>query len=130
MTEQNKIDYWVDIVDYDLKTAEPMLETGRFLYVCFMCHQVIEKFLKAYFTKVHSTIPPYTHNLLYLAEKANIYQEFNDVQKDLLDYIEPFNIRARYPSDKEELFSLLNKKKCEEIINQTKQFAKWIRNKL
>jgi len=26
MTEQNKIDYWVDIADYDLKTAEAMLE--------------------------------------------------------------------------------------------------------
>jgi len=79
---------------------------------------------------MHNTTPPYTHNLLYLAEKANIYQEFNDVQKDLLDYIEPFNIQARYPSDKEELFRLLNKKKCEEIINKTKEFIKWIRNKL
>ena len=38
MTEQNKIDYWIDIADYDLKTAEAMLETGRYLYVGFMCH--------------------------------------------------------------------------------------------
>jgi HEPN domain-containing protein len=130
MTDQNKIDYWVDIADYDLKTAEAMLETGRYLYVGFMCHQAIEKYLKAHFVKTHNTVPPYTHNLLYLAEKVNIYQEFNDIQKDFLDYIVPFNIRTRYPSDKEELYRLLNKKKCEDIINQTKEFTKWIKNKL
>ncbi len=38
MTEQHEIDYWIDIADYDLKTAEAMLETGRYLYVGFMCH--------------------------------------------------------------------------------------------
>ena len=58
MTEQNKIDYWVDIADYDLKTAEAMLETGRFLYVGFMCHQAIEKMLKGYYVFVRNEQPP------------------------------------------------------------------------
>ena len=35
--------YWLDIVDYDFETAEAMYSTGRWLYVAFMCHQVIEK---------------------------------------------------------------------------------------
>lgn len=45
---KDKVAYWTDIVDYDLKTAEAMCQTGRWLYVAVMCHQVIEKTLKAY----------------------------------------------------------------------------------
>ena len=39
----NKVAYWLDIADYDLDTAEAMYQTGRRLYVAFMCHQTIEK---------------------------------------------------------------------------------------
>lgn len=39
---------WAEMSDYDLETAEAMLATGRYLYVAFMCHQTIEKILKAY----------------------------------------------------------------------------------
>ena len=40
--------YWKEMADYDLETAEAMFTTGRWLYVGFMCHQVIEKTLKSY----------------------------------------------------------------------------------
>ncbi|MBI4377822.1 MAG: HEPN domain-containing protein [Nitrospinae bacterium] len=38
---------WLQMVEYDIKTAECMLETGRYVYVVFMCHLAIEKMLKA-----------------------------------------------------------------------------------
>ena len=34
---KDKVAYWTDIADYDLKTAEAMRQTGRWLYVAFMC---------------------------------------------------------------------------------------------
>lgn len=34
-----KVAYWLDLAEYDLETAMAMLETKRFLYVGFMCHQ-------------------------------------------------------------------------------------------
>ncbi len=43
----DRIQYWVEMSDYDFETAKAMLETKRYLYVGFMCHQVIEKILKA-----------------------------------------------------------------------------------
>ncbi len=46
----NKVDYWLEMSDYDFETAKAMLATQRYLYVGFMCHQVIEKALKAYWT--------------------------------------------------------------------------------
>ncbi len=38
-----KVAYWKELADYDLETAEVMYNGGRWLYVGFMCHLVIEK---------------------------------------------------------------------------------------
>jgi len=43
MTTEEKVRYWINISNYDVGTAEAMLQTKRYLYVGFMCHQVIEK---------------------------------------------------------------------------------------
>jgi len=48
-----KIEYWIEIAAYDLATAKALLETKRFLYVGFMCHQAIEKILKAIKSYLH-----------------------------------------------------------------------------
>lgn len=50
--------YWVDIAEYDLKTAEAMLATERYLYVGFMCRQTIERFFKAYYVRMIRDTPP------------------------------------------------------------------------
>ena len=47
----DRIKYWLDLSDYDIETANAMLNSKRFLYVGFMCHQTIEKVFKAYFFK-------------------------------------------------------------------------------
>ncbi|MCL0094232.1 HEPN domain-containing protein, partial [Dehalococcoidia bacterium] len=38
-----------------------MLQSGRYVYVIFMCHLSIEKTLKGILTEETSTIPPKTH---------------------------------------------------------------------
>lgn len=130
MTEQNKIDYWVDISDYDLKTAEAMLETGRFLYVGFMCHQVIEKILKGYFVFVKNEQPPYIQTLDRLAKMTGLIDEFSENQKEFIRRLQPLNIEMRYPVYKEKLLKFLTKEKCEDIITETKELLKWIKQKL
>jgi len=37
LTTSEKINYWVELSDYDLETADAMLQTKRYLYVGFMC---------------------------------------------------------------------------------------------
>jgi HEPN domain-containing protein len=51
-----KIRYWIDLSDYDVETAVAMLNSKRFLYVGFMCHQAIEKVFKAYYVKLHQDV--------------------------------------------------------------------------
>ncbi len=124
------IKYWVDLSDYDLETAAAMLDSRRFLYVGFMCHQSIEKILKAYYRSKTTDNPPFSHSLSYLAKLSELYNEFSDEQKDFIDQIEPLNIETRYPSHKEQLFNSLNETKCTEILNLTKQLQEWIKAKL
>lgn len=110
-----KIQYWKDLADYDLETARAMLETKRYLYVGFMCHQAAEKIIKAYYVKIYEEHPPRTHNLRMLAQKANILSELNEEQNKLLNTLEPLNVEARYPTDKERVLQSLNHERCQSI---------------
>ncbi len=69
MTNEEKVKYWTDIANYDIETAKAMLASERYLYVGFMCHQAVEKMLKAYFTKAKEDTSPFIHNLKTLANK-------------------------------------------------------------
>ena len=125
-----KVKYWLEISDYDLITAEAMLKSKRYLYVGFMCHQAIEKILKALYSGLKNEVPPYTHNLIYLAEKIGIYEKLSSEHKIFIDTIDPMNIEARYPSYKKDLLKILTEEKCIELLNKTKEFHNWIKKKL
>ena len=70
----DRVKYWTEIADYDLGTAETLYEGGRWLYVAFMCHQAIEKTLKAYWCSTQPNDPPYTHNHMRLADGCGLYE--------------------------------------------------------
>ena len=125
-----RANYWLELSDYDIITAQAILETQRLLYVGFMCHQAIEKILKAYCSEKTNEQPPYTHNLTRLAEISGISQLLSPGQFELIDTLEPLNIEASYPSYKERLLKSLTKSRCDELITQTKQLQKWIKMKL
>ena len=130
MNVNERVEYWLDIASYDLKTARAMLKTKRFLYVGFMCHQVIEKALKAYYWEEKRQEPEYTHNLIRLCEITGLDEILSESRKQLIDTLMPLNIQARYPKDKELLLKKLDYKKCKEIFNQTMELYKWIEKSL
>ena len=103
----DKVTYWIEMSDYDFDTARAMLETKRYLYVAFMCHQTIEKILKAYWSKVLEEPPLKIHSLSRLAEKSGLGNDMSEEQTDFIDKLEPLNIEARYPSYKERLMKNL-----------------------
>lgn len=107
-----------------------MLEGNRYLYVGFMCHQAVEKILKAYFVFKMGETPPYTHNLTKLSELSGIYSEMEDDKKSFLFSVQPLNIEARYPSYKEQLLKSLNKINSSELITKTKEFQQWVKQML
>lgn len=126
----DKVTYWVEMSDYDFDTANAMFETRRYLYVGFMCHQVIEKILKAYWSSVTEEPPLKIHSLSRLAEKVGLDSEMTEEQMDIIDSLEPLNIEARYPSYKERLMKSLDNDRCKELIKQTDELRLWIKSKL
>lgn len=125
-----KVKYWIEISEYDLLTAKSMLDTKRYLYVAFMCHQSIEKLLKAYWQCITKKVPPKTHNISYLASKVGLFEQLSEKQKDFLDELEPLNIEARYPGNKDALMEKLDNAYSTEIYIKTKGLYQWIKKRL
>jgi HEPN domain-containing protein len=103
---QRSIDNWLSLAEYDLATAQAMLQARRLLYVGFMCQQAIEKILKACYVKHHGVTPPYTHNLLRLLAELP------------------------WKEDIQELTKALTETKASMILESTRELFGWIRSKL
>jgi len=130
MHMDEKTRYWIDLAEYDLETAKVMLAGKRLLYVGFMCHQVIEKALKGYYQCFHRDTPPHTHNLNVLASQSGLYGNLDEARKSLLDVLEPLNVEARYPTQKDQLFRSLTEDRCKSILERTEDLFTWIRQRL
>lgn len=130
MANKERADKWLDIVAEDMSVAEDLFKTGHWLYVGFMCHQVIEKTLKAYWCVCRDDDPPYLHDHERIAKGCGLYTKMNEEQKDFLDGIKRMNIDARYQEIKDAVARSLNREKTAEILGQTKQLYAWILQKL
>lgn len=120
----------IKLAKYDYDTAQAMLDTMRFLYVAFMCHQVIEKMLKAYWSKVMEEPPIKIHALARLAQKTGLEEAMSEQQLSFIDELEPMNIATRYPDYRDSLPRSLTAEKCKEIMVKTKELKEWIKSKL
>lgn len=125
-----KINYWLDIAEYDLTTADALLKTGRYLYVGFMCHQAIEKTLKAHYQLLKGQLPPKTHNILFLLKETDLFDSLSDQHKAFTEMLLPMNIETRYPEYKDRLFKSLDREKCTKILQETREMQAWIKEKL
>ena len=126
----DKIKYWIEIADYDYATACDLMKSKRWLYVGFMCHQTIEKTLKAYWTAKRDDEPPYIHNLIRLCELSGLQEQMTAEQISFIDVLTPMNIEARYPAYKSRLAAGLNETVCADIMKRTEQLQSWIKSKL
>ncbi len=79
----DKIKYWLELSDYDLETAEAMLQSKRYLYVGFMSHQANEKIFKAFYVKLKSETAPFSHSLSFLAKTGTFYEQFSRTKRIL-----------------------------------------------
>lgn len=111
MDKQKQIEYWLESIEEDWKSAIEIAENNtRKHFALFIVHLSIEKLLKALYIKLNDELPPFTHNLVYLASKCRLDTEKDNLER--LKIISDYNIETRYPEDK---FSFY--KKC------TRQFV-------
>lgn len=128
MTKQEKVEYWLDIADYDLQTARSMFTSGRYLYVVFMCQQALEKIIKALYINTFDTEPPRSHNLTFILNKSGITA--SSERLNLLTRLSAHYINNRYPEYKSKLSSLLDKTEAEEYLAKTEEAYTWLKSQI
>jgi len=70
---EEHIKYWLDSANNDLDAANSLFSSEKYDWCLFVGHLVLEKTLKAFYVlNNENAIPPKTHNLLKLADSANI----------------------------------------------------------
>ena len=124
MTKDDKIKYWLRTADQDWQVSIHLYEKGDYSYALFFGHLTIEKILKAIFTEREDKTPPFSHNLVYLSEKAGL--ELNEEKLELLEEITDFNLEARYPDDKFSFYLKSTQEFTQNKLTQIEELKKWL----
>jgi len=128
MTDEQKYEYWLDIAEYDLGTAEAMLNGGRWLYVLFMCQQAIEKLVKGLYILYVDDNVPRTHNIRALIEAFENKLPL-DVPQDKYSYFDKltqYYLNNRYPEYISKLSSQVKESEASSILSKTKEIFAWL----
>lgn len=134
MDRFKKFEYWEDIAEYDLQTAESMFKTGRYLYVAFMCQQSIEKLIKGLYVLYNNDEPLKIHNIYNIFKKINWLEKPKDFDekeseyKSLMIKLLSYYIAERYPSYKDKLSQMIDKNEAFSILNHTKEMYIWLKS--
>jgi HEPN domain-containing protein len=120
------IKYWLSSAEQDFDTAEILFQNGRYDWCLFIGHLVIEKTLKAFYTRDVNETPPRIHNLLRLAEPTTL--QLSDEQKQLLMDITRFNIETRYPDYKQSFQKVCTKEFAEDYFVKIKELHSWLKS--
>jgi HEPN domain-containing protein len=128
MDAQEKFDYWLDIAQYDLDTAETMLNGGRWLYVVFMCQQAVEKLVKGLYVIYIDDNVPKTHNIRVLIERLEslLPEAVTDERYGLFEDLTIHYLNGRYADYKEKLSERLNEQTATVFYNRTKEVFAWL----
>ena len=90
-----QVAYWRSGADEALGAAELLIVSGRYNFGLFFLHLAVEKMLKAIVAKETGDVPPKTHNLLFLAEKAKLAPPVNVMA--VLSEFREYCMAGRYP---------------------------------
>ena len=128
MERMKRAQEWLRQSSYDMKTAEAMFKSKRYIYAVFMCHLSIEKILKGLYTQMLGDVPPKSHNLIFLIEKMKL-----ELPEDIYDFVFMLNglsVPTRYPDDLQNLLKVYNKAKTRKVLDRAKEVLKWLKARL
>lgn len=119
---------WFKQAEYDMKSALIMFENRRYIHAVFLCHLSIEKALKGLYTDESRTLPPKTHNLVFLVEKLKI--EIPEILYDFIFTLNGVSVPTRYPDELKRLQKDYNKNKTFNLLEKGKETLQWLKAKL
>jgi len=116
------IKYWAHSSQEKFKTMQGLYNLERYVDCLFFGHLILEKILKALIIQNKKDHAPCSHNLVNLANIANI--KISKKELEFLVDINTFNIQARYPDEQLEFYKKCNKKYVDNYYQKINIFYK------
>ena len=95
MDREKHVSYWRTSAEEDLAAARDMVARGHLRHGLFFVHLAVEKTLKGLLVHNTGAVPPKSHDLLQLAEKAGV--EVPDDRGKTMLRIARYCMEGRYP---------------------------------
>lgn len=112
-----------------MDVARSLFNAKHFDYCLYLCHLSLEKLLKALWIRYNiENNPPMTHNLVYLAQQANL--DLNDEQLKFLQFVNSFNLGIRYPDYKFRIYQMCDESFTQKNFRKVEEFQQWLMKKL
>ena len=102
-----------------------MFAGKHYSHALFFCHLCLEKLLKAVVVQKTKKQSPYIHDLLTLAQMAEMH--LDKAQENQLNDITAFNVRARYDDVKCQFYKKATKAYGEKYLVITKKSRIWLK---
>lgn len=128
MDREERVRFWLEASDADASAMRHLHANGDNTWALSIGHIVIEKLLKAYFTKHREGTPPLIHDLSRIAGTAGL--EIDQERLDILDTVTAFNIRARYDDYKHEFALRCTAEYTAAMIGKIEELRSWIKSRL
>jgi len=125
MTRDEVVRDWVEQSDRDFPAMESLFANGHYMWALFVGHLVVEKLLKAYYVKKVDTNVPFIHNLTKIADLSGLV--LSEEQKDFLDEVTDFNIKARYEDHRHRFYKKATREFAQKYMEGIKEFRTWLR---
>jgi len=120
-----QVDYWRSGSKEDIAAAEALVSKGYLRHGLFFAHLAIEKILKAHVVQKTAETPPYIHNLIRLAEIAEL--ALDSERTDFLRRFNLYQLEGRYP---ETCNAQLDTAAANERLASAKEMVGWLTARL
>ncbi|MFA6241074.1 MAG: HEPN domain-containing protein [Candidatus Hydrogenedentales bacterium] len=114
-------EHWRDGAEEDWAVSLELLSRDRVRHSLFFAHLALEKLLKAHVTRETRDVAPRIHNLVRLAEVANL--KLDSGQLDALADMNEFNLEGRYPDPAIPSPTL---EEAREYVKRAEEVMKWL----
>ncbi len=122
------VKYWQITAKRDYETMLGLFKIKRYPESLFYGHIVLEKILKGLAVKETEKEAPYIHDLIRLREIAKLELSQDEIR--LLNKVNDFNIRARYPEYKLWFYKECTRKYTQEHFDEIAKLYKKLCQKL
>ena len=126
MTELAKtLAYFQKSSEEDWKIAQKLFRSKDYAHSLFFCHLTLEKLLKCIIVAKTDKAAPYIHDLVKLAQAADIKPDKNT--EGVLKEITTFNIAGRYDDEKQSFYKKCTKSYTEKYFNLSGGIYLWLK---